>query len=245
MALLEIRNLSTYYGNIQALRGISFEVEKGETVAIIGNNGAGKTTTVNTISGLLKPRDGEVRFMGERIDHLRPDQIVRLGISHSPEGRKVFPQMTVRENLLMGAYIKTDRKAIDRSMEYVLTLFPRLKERYHQLSETLSGGEQQMLAIGRALMSEPKLLILDEPSLGLAPLIIRQIFELVRVIQEQGITILLIEQNARQALKVAHCGIVMETGRIAFVQEARELLHNDMVRKAYLGEKYQKEAIHL
>lgn len=242
MTLLEVNNLSTYYGNISALRGISFHINAGETLAIIGNNGAGKTTTVKTISGLLKPREGEIRFMGERIDHLRPDQIVRLGISHSPEGRKVFPYMTVRENLLMGAYSQKDSKLTSRTLEHVLELFPRLKERFSQLSETLSGGEQQMLAIGRALMSNPKLLILDEPSLGLAPLIIKQIFDLIQVIQKQGITILLIEQNARQALKVAHRGIVLETGQIAFEDNAKEMLHNDKVRKAYLGEKYNKEA---
>ncbi|WP_082083630.1 ABC transporter ATP-binding protein [Paenibacillus beijingensis] len=235
--MLEIRNLSAYYGNICALRGISFQVNAGETVALIGNNGAGKTTTVRTISGLMKPREGEIRFMGERIDHLRPDQIVRLGISHSPEGRKVFPAMTVRENLVMGAYIRKDAKEVKRTLDYVLHLFPRLEERFSQSAETLSGGEQQMLAIGRALMSEPKLLILDEPSLGLAPLIIKQIFELIRVIQQQGITILIIEQNARQALKVAHRGIVLETGRIAFEENAKEMLHNDRVRQAYLGEK--------
>ncbi|AJY74146.1 amino acid ABC transporter ATPase [Paenibacillus beijingensis] len=237
MTMLEIRNLSAYYGNICALRGISFQVNAGETVALIGNNGAGKTTTVRTISGLMKPREGEIRFMGERIDHLRPDQIVRLGISHSPEGRKVFPAMTVRENLVMGAYIRKDAKEVKRTLDYVLHLFPRLEERFSQSAETLSGGEQQMLAIGRALMSEPKLLILDEPSLGLAPLIIKQIFELIRVIQQQGITILIIEQNARQALKVAHRGIVLETGRIAFEENAKEMLHNDRVRQAYLGEK--------
>lgn len=242
MTLLEVNNLSTYYGNIRALRGISFHINAGETLAIIGNNGAGKTTTVKTISGLLKPKEGEIRFMGERIDQLRPDQIVRLGISHSPEGRKVFPYMTVRENLLMGAYSVKDSKLTNRTLEVVLELFPRLKERFSQLSETLSGGEQQMLAIGRALMSNPKLLILDEPSLGLAPLIIKQIFGLIQVIQQQGITILLIEQNARQALKVAHRGIVLETGQIAFEDSAKEMLHNDKVRKAYLGEKYNKEA---
>ncbi|WP_202967405.1 ABC transporter ATP-binding protein [Paenibacillus beijingensis] len=242
MSMLEINNLSAYYGNICALRGVSFHVDAGETVALIGNNGAGKTTTVRTISGLMKAREGEIRFMGERIDQLRPDQIVRLGISHSPEGRKVFPSMTIRENLLMGGYIVRDPKAVNRSLEYVLELFPRLKERYSQLSETLSGGEQQMLAIGRALMSEPKLLILDEPSLGLAPLIIKQIFELIRHIQQKGITILIIEQNARQALKVSHRGIVLETGQIAFEEKAADMLHNDRVRKAYLGEKYSKEA---
>lgn len=235
MALLEVNNLSTYYGNIRALKGITFEVQENETVSIIGNNGAGKTTTVNTISGLLKPKEGEIRYMGERIDHLRPDKIVQLGISQSPEGRKVFPEMTVRENLLMGAYIVKDKKTINNSLDYVLSLFPRLKERYSQLSGTLSGGEQQMVAIGRALMSNPKLLIMDEPSLGLAPLIIKQIFELIEVIKKEGITILLIEQNAKQALKVADRGIVLETGNIAIAQDAKTLLNDDSVRNAYLG----------
>jgi branched-chain amino acid transport system ATP-binding protein len=234
--MLEVKDLHVSYGNIQALRGVSFTISPGETVAIIGNNGAGKTTTVKTISGLLKPRSGEIRFMGERIDSLRPDQIVRLGISHSPEGRKVFPAMTVRENLLMGAYSRSSKKEISQSLDYVLELFPRLKERYSQYSATLSGGEQQMLAIGRALMTDPKLLILDEPSLGLAPLLIRQIFDLIRVIQEKGIMILLIEQNARQALKVAHRGIVLETGKVSYQDEARSMLQSDRVRKAYLGE---------
>lgn len=233
--MLEVKDLHVSYGNIAALKGISFTVSQGETVAIIGNNGAGKTTAVKTVSGLLRPKSGEIRFMGERINGLRPDQIVRLGISHSPEGRKVFPAMSVRENLLMGAYTEKNKQQISRSLEYVLDLFPRLQERYQQPSATLSGGEQQMLAIGRALMSNPKLLIMDEPSLGLAPLLIRQIFQLIRVIQEKGTTILLIEQNARQALKAADRGIVLETGHIAYEDQAETMLTDDRVRKAYLG----------
>lgn len=236
--MLEVRDLSTYYGAIRALRGISFAVGAGETVAMIGNNGAGKTTTVRTISGLLRPREGEIRLMGERIDRLSPDQIVQLGVAHAPEGRQIFPQMTVRENLLMGAYTRQDRAGVKQSLEYVLSLFPRLEERYNQLGETLSGGEQQMLCIARALMTKPRLLIMDEPSLGLAPLIIRQIFDLIKVIQAEGITILLIEQNARQALKVAHRALVLETGQIALSGSARELLQNDAIRRAYLGEKH-------
>lgn len=238
MAMLEVRNLNTYYGAIRALKGISFDVEQGETVTIIGNNGAGKTTTVRTISGLIRPKEGEITFMGERLDKMKPDKIVELGIAHAPEGRKIFPAMTVKENLLMGAYLRKDRSTIPKSLEYVLSLFPRLEERYSQLGGSLSGGEQQMLCIGRALMTEPKLLMMDEPSLGLAPLVIKQIFDLIKVVQKQGITILLIEQNARQALKVAQKGIVLETGQIVANQPASVLLSDDSVRKAYLGEKH-------
>lgn len=235
MALLEVKKISTYYGNIRALEDVSFEVRENEAVTIIGNNGAGKTTTVNTISGLLKPSTGSINFMGEPISFKKPDQIVRLGISQSPEGRKVFPEMTVRENLLMGAYTIKKQKDVNRNLEHSLYLFPKLKERYNQLSGTLSGGEQQMLAIGRALMSNPKLLILDEPSLGLAPLIIKQIFELISEIKKEGVTILLIEQNAKQALKIADRGIVLETGKISVMKNAKELLNDDTVRRAYLG----------
>ncbi|MFI1579251.1 ABC transporter ATP-binding protein [Embleya sp. NPDC020630] len=232
--MLELDDLHVFYGAIQALKGVHIEVNEGEIVALLGANGAGKTTTLRTISGLLSPREGEVRWRGERIDGVPAHHVVGLGIGHSPEGRRVFPAMTVTENLNMGAYrFKSVPKA---ELDRVFELFPRLAERREQLAGTLSGGEQQMLAIGRALMGQPKLLLLDEPSMGLAPLIVAQIFEIIREINEQGTTVLLVEQNAAQALRLAHRGYALETGSVVLSGPADQLLSDPKVREAYLGE---------
>ncbi|MCS6773400.1 MAG: ABC transporter ATP-binding protein [Anaerolineae bacterium] len=236
MALLELRNVHTYYGNIHALKGISFSVERGEIVTLIGSNGAGKSTTLRTISGLLTPRQGEVLLEGQRIDHLPPHEIVARGVLQSPEGRRIFPRLTVRENLEMGAYQRKDKEGIQQDMERVFALFPRLKERLNQKGGTLSGGEQQMLAIGRALMGRPRVLLLDEPSMGLAPVLVEQIFDIIQEINGQGTTILLVEQNARLALSIAHRGYVLETGRIVLSGTGKELANNPSVKAAYLGE---------
>jgi branched-chain amino acid transport system ATP-binding protein len=236
MALLEVDNIETYYGNIRALKGVSLSVNEGEIVTLIGSNGAGKTTTLRTISGVLKPRRGQVRLSGRRIDLLAADQLVRLGLAHSPEGRRIFSRMTVRENLEMGAYARNDTAGIAGDMERVLTLFPRLKERISQAGGTLSGGEQQMLAIGRALMSKPRVLLLDEPSMGLSPLLVETIFNIIRELNSSGSTILLVEQNALLALQVAHRGYVIETGQIVLEDTGANLLESEQVRKAYLGE---------
>jgi branched-chain amino acid transport system ATP-binding protein len=233
--LLEVRNLSVFYGGIQALRGVSFGIRPGEIVTLIGANGAGKTTTLRTISGLLKPKEGEVLLEGKALTGLRPDEIVKRGVSHSPEGRKVFANMSVRENLELGAYLRRNRAEIARTMDRVFTLFPRLKERFKQNAGTLSGGEQQMLAIGRAMMASPRILLLDEPSLGLAPLLVKAIFDVVKEINQEGVTILLVEQNANQALHVAQRGYVLETGRVILADDAARLLANEDVKKAYLG----------
>jgi branched-chain amino acid transport system ATP-binding protein len=235
MALLELENVKIRYGGIEAVKGISVRVEDGEVVTLIGGNGAGKSTTLRTISGLKRPSEGSITFRDERIDELTPDEIVELGVSQSPEGRRIFPRMSVRENLEMGAYSRRD-KEVRHDFERVFTLFPVLKERAKQLGGTLSGGEQQMLAIGRALMARPTLLMLDEPSLGLAPLLVERIFELIREIHEQGTTILLVEQNAHMALNLADRGYVIESGSIVLEDSAANLLGNDEVRKAYLGE---------
>jgi branched-chain amino acid transport system ATP-binding protein len=235
--ILEIREVHTYYGHVHALKGISLSIAPGEIVALIGANGAGKTTTLRTISGLLRPRDGEVIINGKSIQGIPAHEIVFMGVSHAPEGRKIFSTLTVNENLNMGAYTLSDKKRIEEHRERVFTLFPRLKERRNQLAGTLSGGEQQMLAIGRALMSDPKVLLLDEPSLGLAPLLVRAIFDIVREINRSGTTILLVEQNARAALKLAHKGYVLETGSIVLSGPAATLLADERVRKAYLGER--------
>lgn len=234
--MLKVNNLHTYYGNIHALKGISFEVKAGEIVTLIGSNGAGKTTAVKTIAGLLSAAEGTVVFDNQDITELAPDKIVRSGISLVPEGRQVFPYMTVLENLDMGAYTRNDKLEIKQSLEQVLTLFPKLWERRSQQAGTLSGGEQQMLAIGRALMAKPKLLLLDEPSLGLSPILVDTIFGLIVEINRQGIPVLLIEQNARMALLIAARGYIMETGKIVYADKANELLQSDAVRKAYLGE---------
>ena len=236
MALLEVDSIETYYGNIRALKGVSLTVNKGEIVTLIGSNGAGKTTTLRTISGMLHPRRGQVRLEGKRIDTLPADQMVRLGLAHSPEGRRIFRRMTVQENLEMGAFARNDRAGIAEDLERVLNLFPRLKERLAQQGGTLSGGEQQMLAMGRALMSKPQILLLDEPSMGLAPILVETIFGIVKDLNAAGNTILLVEQNALLALQIAHRGYVIETGQIVLEDTGANLLKSERVRKAYLGE---------
>jgi len=235
MAILELDDVHVRYGNIEAVKGISLAVEEGEIVTLIGGNGAGKTTTLKTISGVRRPSQGEIRFEGRRIDNTQPHEIVSRGICQAPEGRRIFPRMSVRENLEMGAYA---RKGADLSGNFdrVFSLFPVLKERLTQAGGTLSGGEQQMLSIGRALMSRPKLLLLDEPSMGLAPMLVERIFAIIREINGQGTPILLVEQNAQTALQTAHRGYVIESGHIVLQDEASKLLGNDQVRKAYLGE---------
>ena len=238
MALLEIQDLHTYYGHVHALKGIDLEVNEGEIVCLIGANGAGKSTTLRTISGLVRPREGRILLDGEPIEAVPAHQIVERGISQAPEGRQVFGTLTVTENLNMGAFsLGTDKEAIEENRRRVFSLFPRLEERKMQLGGTLSGGEQQMLTIGRALMARPKLLMLDEPSLGLAPILVKTIFETIRAIKERGVTILLVEQNARAALKVADRGYVLETGKVVLSGSAQELLQDERVRKAYLGER--------
>ncbi len=235
--VLDLNDVHTYYGNIRALRGISLSVEPGEIVTLIGANGAGKTTTLRTILGTVRPRQGRVGFNGHRLDTLTTDRIVRLGIAQSPEGRRIFPRMTVLENLELGAFARRDRDGIGPDLERVFTLFPRLRERTAQKGGTLSGGEQQMLAIGRALMAKPTLLLLDEPSMGLSPILVETIFQIIQDINRQGTTILLVEQNARMALRVADRGYVIQTGRIVLHDAAGELLRSNLVRKTYLGEK--------
>ena len=233
--MLELRNVCTFYGNIQALHGISLKIGKGEIVTLIGANGAGKSTTLMSICGGVPPRSGEIVFDGQPIQALKADRIVRMGISQVPEGRLIFPDMTVMENLDLGAFLRNDQKGIAKDLEYVFELFPILAERRKQMGGTLSGGEQQMLAISRALMARPRLLLLDEPSLGLAPIIIAQIFDIIRKVNESGTTVFLVEQNANQALKVAHRAYVMENGRITLEDTAAALLANEDVKKAYLG----------
>ena len=233
--MLKIEDLEVSYGAVQALRGISMEVNDGEIVSLIGANGAGKTTTLHAITGLMPIKSGSVIYDGHDLRKTDPSRIVTMGLAHVPEGRQVFTRMTVAENLAMGAYFRKDKKAIADDLERVYARFPRLKERAKQLAGTLSGGEQQMLAVGRALMSRPKLLMMDEPSLGLAPLVVRDIFSIIQEINKQGVTILLIEQNANMALKIADVGYVLETGRITLTGSGKELLSNDAVRAAYLG----------
>ena len=235
-AMLEVEDLKVCYGKIEAVKGISFAVGAGQVVTLIGTNGAGKTTTLRTISGLLPVAGGEVRFEGARIDGTAAHRIVEMGIAHSPEGRRIFPRMTVLENLQLGAFIRTDTDAVAADLQRVLELFPVLEERRTQAAGTLSGGEQQMLAMGRALMSRPRLLMLDEPSMGLSPIMMQRIFSTVRELKEQGTTILLVEQNAQAALGLADYAYVIETGRIAVRGTGAELLQNEDVRKAYLGE---------
>ncbi len=234
MPMLEIRDLNTYYGHIHALKGISLDVEQGEIVALIGSNGAGKSTTLKTISGLLHPKVGTITLNGQKISGTPAHKVAAMGVAQSPEGRRIFPRMSVQENLEMGAF--THGKVDPADLERVFTLFPRLKERIGQKAGTMSGGEQQMLAIGRALMARPTLLLLDEPSMGLAPMLVDTIFGIVREINAQGTTVLLVEQNAQQALSIANRGYVIQTGKIVLTDDAPALLRNDMVRKAYLGE---------
>ena len=234
--MIRLSDVHSYYGKAHILKGISLEVSEGEIVTLIGANGAGKTTTLRTISGLLHPAQGRIEFMGQRIDHLPPPKIVQMGISHVPEGRRVFPNMTVSENLDMGGFVLgNDQARLRQNRERVYALFPLLAERRNQLAGTLSGGEQQMLAIGRGLMSNPKVFLLDEPSLGLAPKLVELIFEVIQDINQQGTTILLVEQNAAMALRVAHRAYVLETGRIALQGPAEALMGNEHVRRAYLG----------
>jgi branched-chain amino acid transport system ATP-binding protein len=235
VALLELNDVHTYYGTIHALRGISLSVEDGEIVTLIGSNGAGKSTTLRTISGLLRPRQGTVTLEGKRLDGLRPHQIVELGVCQSPEGRRVFARMSVQENLEMGAFSRRDHAKIADDYERIYDLFPRLRERRTQKAGTLSGGEQQMLAIGRALMSAPRVLLLDEPSMGLAPILVEQIFDIVRTINESGTTVLLVEQNALMALAIANRGYILQTGEIVLTDVAERLASNPEVKKAYLG----------
>jgi branched-chain amino acid transport system ATP-binding protein len=233
--MLEVEDLNVYYGAIFALKGISFYLNQGEIVALIGANGAGKSTTLNTISGLLRARQGVIRFQGEEITQTLSEQIVRKGISQVPEGRKIFATLSVMENLEMGAFIQNKKEEIEKNVQNVFQRFPRLSERRNQLGGTLSGGEQQMLAIARGLMSNPKLLLLDEPSMGLSPLLVEQIFTIIRDINDQGTSILLVEQNAQMALSIADRGYVLETGTVVLEGPAQELLHNEMVVEAYLG----------
>jgi branched-chain amino acid transport system ATP-binding protein len=233
--MLEVHDIHTYYGNIHALKGISLTVEKGEIVTLIGSNGAGKTTTLRSICGLQKPRQGNILLEGEDISPFKAHEIVSKGVAMVPEGRGIFARLTVAENLDLGAYTRRDHAAIQKDLERVYTIFPRLKERQRQISGTLSGGEQQMLATGRALMTRPRLLLMDEPSMGLAPVLVEAIFDVIKVINQEGTTILLVEQNALMALSIAHRGYVIQTGQIVLQDTAANLKSNEMVQKAYLG----------
>ena len=235
MPMLQVEDIHTYYGNIHALKGISLTVEKGEIVTLIGGNGAGKTTTLRTISGLHKPRQGHVVLEGDDLEQYKAHQIVQMGVAMVPEGRGIFARLSVAENLALGAFVRSDKPAIARDLERVFHIFPRLKERRSQIAGTLSGGEQQMLAIGRALMAHPRLMLLDEPSMGLAPILVEGIFETIQNINKEGTTVLLVEQNALMALSIAHRGYVLQTGKIVLQDTAARLQQNEMVQKAYLG----------
>jgi branched-chain amino acid transport system ATP-binding protein len=235
MALLEVKDVHTFYGNIEALKGISIEVKEGECVTLIGSNGAGKSTTLRSISGLTPPRQGSIRFQDREITETPPQEIVSMGVAHAPEGRHVFPRMTVFENLMLGAYLRRDESGINEDLERVYSLFPRLKERERQKGGTMSGGEQQMLAIGRALMAQPTLLLLDEPSMGIAPILVERIYETIAEINKQGTTILLVEQNANFALDVSKRAYVLETGAVTISDQSAALRENPEVQKAYLG----------
>ncbi len=236
MAMLEVKNLEVYYGVIQAIKGISFEVNEGEVIALIGANGAGKTTTLQTITGMLKPEKGEVIFNGVDIAKIPGHKIVPMGMAHVPEGRRVFAQLSVYENLKMGAYTRKDKNEIEESLKMVYKRFPRLEERKNQLAGTLSGGEQQMLAMGRALMSKPKIILMDEPSMGLSPIFVEEIFNIIKEISAGGTTVLLVEQNAKKALSIANRAYVLETGNIVLSGDAHEMMNNEQIKKAYLGE---------
>jgi len=233
--MLKLKDVNTYYGNIQALHNVNLEVNEGEIVTLLGANGAGKTTTLMTISGIVPAQSGQIYYKNIPIHDMSPEEIVKLGISQVPEGRHIFPHLTVNENIELGAFLRKDKEQIKKDIKYVYELFPQLAKRKHQLGETLSGGEQQMLAISRALLSKPKLLLLDEPSLGLAPIIVKNIFQIIVDINKQGTTILLVEQNAHLALSIAHRGYVMETGKITLEDDAKALLNNEQVKNAYLG----------
>lgn len=235
MPMLEVKDLEVYYGMIQAIKGISFQVDEGDVIALIGANGAGKTTILHTITGLIPAKAGTITFEGTDITHMPGHKLVPMGIAHVPEGRRVFAQLSVLENLKMGAYTRKDKQEIEDTIKMIYGRFPRLEERKNQLAGTLSGGEQQMLAMGRALMSHPRLIVMDEPSMGLSPKLVKEIFSIIRKLHEQGITILLVEQNAKMALSIADRAYVLETGRITMEGDAKELLNNEQVRKAYLG----------
>lgn len=236
MAMLEVKDLEVYYGMIQAIKGISFNVDKGEVIALIGANGAGKTTTLHTITGLLQANNGSVMFDGVDITKIPAHKIVSMGMAHVPEGRRVFADLSVMQNLKMGAYTRTDKEEISNNLEMVFKRFPRLKERQKQLAGTLSGGEQQMLAMGRALMSNPKIILMDEPSMGLSPIFVNEIFDIIRQVKADGTTVLLVEQNAKKALAIADRAYVLETGKIVLTGPANELMNNEAIKKAYLGE---------
>ena len=236
MAMLEVKNLKVHYGVIQAIKGISFEVNEGEVIALIGANGAGKTTTLQTITGMLKPSEGEILFEGQDIVKVPGHKIVSMGMAHVPEGRRVFAELSVYENLKLGAYTRKDKNEIAESLAKVYKSFPRLEERKNQLAGTLSGGEQQMLAMGRALMSHPRLIVLDEPSMGLSPLYVNEIFDIIQEINKDGVTVLLVEQNAKKALSISNKAYVLETGNIVLSGDAKELMNNERVKKAYLSE---------
>ena len=236
MAMLEVKDLEVYYGMIQAIKGISFEVNQGEVIALIGANGAGKTTTLHTITGLLSPKKGSVMFEGTDITKIPAHKIVSMGMAHVPEGRRVFAELSVYENLKMGAYTRKDKNEIEESLANVYKRFPRLEERRNQMAGTLSGGEQQMLAMGRALMSKPKIILMDEPSMGLSPIFVNEIFDIIQAVSESGTTVLLVEQNAKKALSIADRAYVLETGKITMSGNAQDLLEDEAVKKAYLGE---------
>ena len=236
MAMLEVRDLQVYYGMIHAIKGISFDVNQGEVIALIGANGAGKTTTLQTITGLLAPKSGSVLFEGKDITKVPAHKIVSMGMAHVPEGRRVFAELSVYENLKMGAYTRKDKKEIEESLANVYKRFPRLEERKNQMAGTLSGGEQQMLAMGRALMSKPKIILMDEPSMGLSPIFVNEIFDIIRAVSESGTTVLLVEQNAKKALSISDRAYVLETGTITMSGKAKDLLEDEAVKKAYLGE---------
>lgn len=236
MAMLEVKDLQVYYGMIQAIKGISFEVNEGEVIALIGANGAGKTTTLHTISGLIQPKAGSVVFEGKDITRTMAHKIVSMGMAHVPEGRRVFAELSVKQNLLLGAYTRSDKNEIDETLKMVYKRFPRLEERLTQMAGTLSGGEQQMLAMGRALMSKPKIILMDEPSMGLSPIYVSEIFDIIKEISAAGTTVLLVEQNAKKALSIADRAYVLETGRIVLDGDAKVLMEDESIKKAYLGE---------
>ena len=236
MSMLEVKDLKVYYGMIQAIKGVSFHVEEGEIIALIGANGAGKTTILHTVSGLLTPKEGSITFEGQDIVKIPGHKIVSMGMAHVPEGRRVFAQLSVLQNLRMGAYTRKDKEEISQTLTRVFEHFPRLEERQNQMAGTLSGGEQQMLAMGRALMSHPKIILMDEPSMGLSPIFVNEIFQIIQEVSKEGTTVLLVEQNAKKALSIADRAYVLETGNIVLEGKADELLHNDSIKKAYLGE---------